>query len=84
MRLPWIKKDRSKGQAASAGFEFSGPMRHADYRDHLAQAAHNPLVHVELTSKCNFHCAYCISPNSPRTKGFMKRELFEHICHIIG
>ncbi|MEM7203176.1 MAG: radical SAM protein [Planctomycetota bacterium] len=60
-------------------FSFQGRMRFADYRTYLEQAVHHPVVHIELTSKCNFHCYYCISPDSPRVKGFMEPAVFEHI-----
>ncbi len=54
-------------------------MRHPAYRDYLAEHLPRPVVHVEITSKCNFRCDYCISPHSPRTKEFMAPELFAHI-----
>lgn len=49
----------------------------------LKEYLKNPVVLIELNSQCNFHCDYCRSPQSPRQKSFMKKELFIHIIKQI-
>ena len=56
-----------------------GPSAHPDHPAFLEDCLDDPVVHVEITSLCNFHCFYCISPDSPRVKQFMDYDLFAHI-----
>ncbi len=59
--------------------QFSGLMIDPDYREALKSYMQNPTLMIELSSRCNFHCPYCVSSSSMRQKGFMDRKLFEHI-----
>ena len=56
-----------------------GSLKNEDYRAYLTTMQRHPALLIEITSKCNFFCDYCISPNSPRTKGLMSMEMFTHI-----
>jgi glycosyltransferase involved in cell wall biosynthesis len=62
-----------------AKLKFNGFAKSAAYPQALAEYAKNPLVLLELSSRCNFHCDYCRSPQSQRQKSFMKKELFVHL-----
>ncbi len=51
------------------------------YRSFLDACAESPVVLIEITSRCNFFCDYCISPNSPREKNYMRQSLFTRILN---
>lgn len=55
---------------------FYGYMRNSHYKDYLQQLLETPSVLIELTSICNFHCAYCKSATSKRKKGVMDDTFF--------
>jgi organic radical activating enzyme len=66
-------------KSANNYLQFKGEANNPGYSYLLADYLKNPVVHVELNSKCNFHCDYCRSPQSPRQKSFMDKDLYIHI-----
>ncbi|MGA2465063.1 MAG: radical SAM protein [Thermodesulfobacteriota bacterium] len=52
-----------------------------EYLNFLEGSYQNPVVLVEISSICNFHCIYCVSRTKAREKGFMSQDLFEHIIY---
>jgi len=54
------------------------------YKKFLEECVQHPVILIEITSKCNFFCYYCISPNSPREKSFMGMDLYTHILDQVG
>jgi len=76
--IPWDELD----QPLPVGRErFGGLAKHKYFPAALERFLSNPVVLLELNSQCNFHCDYCRSPESPRQKSFMKKELFVHIVN---
>lgn len=76
--LPW----QDLTQPLPSGRErFSGLIKNQAFATALDDFITNPVVLLELNSQCNFRCDYCRSPQSPRQKSFMKKELFIHILN---
>ena len=65
--------------ALTENLQFQGPAGDPAYRNQLEDFARNPAVMLELSSRCNYFCDYCRSPDSDRQKSVMSRELFNHI-----
>ena len=72
-------KKRTEQQLQEDLFAFRGWAAKPAYRQALEKYAENPTVMLELNSRCNFHCHYCLSPESKRQKSFMAPELFRHL-----
>ena len=65
--------------ASTAPYSIQGIASDPEYRIQLEEFARNPAVMLELSSRCNYHCDYCRSPESDRQKSLMSRELFDHL-----
>lgn len=42
-------------------------------------AAHPPIIALELTNYCNLKCPYCVSPLGVRDRGYMGMSLFKKV-----
>jgi len=52
-----------------------------DQRPHMPI---NQLHQIEITSRCNLRCRYCVHPKMPRAKEDMDRETFERCLHWVS
>ena len=65
--------------ASTGPYSLQGIATDPEYKFQLEEFARNPAVMLELSSRCNYHCDYCRSPESERQKSTMSRELFDHL-----